>query len=602
MLFYVGVGIIPLFILLSVELSLRLIGFGKDYSLVISDPEEPSYYIINPGIVTKYFPNSSYSGFGYENKWPKAKDKNAFRIAALGGSTTAGFPYFYNGSFPAILKQLLQDKYPDTKIELINLGMSAISSVVVNDLAKQTPDIDPDVVVIYCGHNEFYGIYGTTWSIPFLNYNWIKSGVMELRNFRLFQGIQSLAQLIFKEEDIDANTVMERMGAGQLFPEHDPARDKTFQQFHGNLNRMIQYLTKSDIPVILCTVSSNIKDQQPFRYPGYPEADISHTDEFSPLAHYALAWDYLQTNNPEKAKYHFTLARDSDEMPFRAPSEINTVIHRVASQKNIDLVDVEKLYQEASPFHIPDSTLFLEHVHPNISGNTILAEALVKQIEAFPFFDQYVPNKTTFTSHINITPLDSIAAQIQIKLLTENPPFKPTARISLNDIIPKNNIEDTALKLLKGQMNYKSAHLYLADYYQAKSLYREAVQECLALVEAFPYEPSLYRALVSACITAKDDSLAHETLIKLLALTPQDPFGNKWSGIYALKFNHNSEAIQFLKKAKRLKDDDQIRYNLSGAYLKMKQPRYAILELDTILSRTPNHNKARFLRSIIADK
>lgn len=45
-------------------------------------------------------------------------------------------------------------------VEVINLGMTAVNSYVINDLAKHVENLNPDVIIIYAGHNEYYGSFG----------------------------------------------------------------------------------------------------------------------------------------------------------------------------------------------------------------------------------------------------------------------------------------------------------------------------------------------------------------------------------------------------------------------------------------------------------
>jgi len=46
----------------------------------------------------------------------------------LGESSTFGYPYAHNGSMFKMLDQRLADFFPERKLEIVNLGMPAISS------------------------------------------------------------------------------------------------------------------------------------------------------------------------------------------------------------------------------------------------------------------------------------------------------------------------------------------------------------------------------------------------------------------------------------------------------------------------------------------
>ncbi len=64
------------------------------------------------------------------------KPAGTYRIFCLGGSTTVGFPYWYNGSFPSFLRDRLRRTFPERSIEIINLGMTATNSYTVVDMVR----------------------------------------------------------------------------------------------------------------------------------------------------------------------------------------------------------------------------------------------------------------------------------------------------------------------------------------------------------------------------------------------------------------------------------------------------------------------------------
>ena len=60
----------------------------------------------------------------------------------------------------AFLQLMLQDAWPDRRVEVINLGTTAIASFPVLGITTEALDYEPDLVVVYTGHNEFFGTYG----------------------------------------------------------------------------------------------------------------------------------------------------------------------------------------------------------------------------------------------------------------------------------------------------------------------------------------------------------------------------------------------------------------------------------------------------------
>ena len=81
----------------------------------------------------------------------------ALRILCLGESSMFGTPYHAGATIPSILQKQLRHLFPGRTVEVVNLGASAINSNVIRALAPRTLELEPDLVVIYTGHNEFYG-------------------------------------------------------------------------------------------------------------------------------------------------------------------------------------------------------------------------------------------------------------------------------------------------------------------------------------------------------------------------------------------------------------------------------------------------------------
>jgi hypothetical protein len=65
-----------------------------------------------------------------------------------------------NGGFSRFLDQRLSILYPKKKFEIVNLGIAAINSYAIMDILEDVIDQKPDLVLIYTGHNEYYGALG----------------------------------------------------------------------------------------------------------------------------------------------------------------------------------------------------------------------------------------------------------------------------------------------------------------------------------------------------------------------------------------------------------------------------------------------------------
>ncbi|MGB8368108.1 MAG: hypothetical protein WCF71_02315 [Verrucomicrobiia bacterium] len=58
------------------------------------------------------------------------------------------------------LETLLNERFPNTHFEVINLGITAINSHVILPIARDCAHADGDLWIIYMGNNEMVGPFG----------------------------------------------------------------------------------------------------------------------------------------------------------------------------------------------------------------------------------------------------------------------------------------------------------------------------------------------------------------------------------------------------------------------------------------------------------
>ena len=156
--FYVVSVLLPVLFLVILEMFLRIINYGTNFDQWINVGE--GKYTINSNIGKKYFPSGFFNPTASEDEFDIHKKPNTFRVFVLGGSSAEGFPYGPMGSFSRYIRRRLELVYPNTPIEVVNLGMSAINSYTLLDLLPGVLDQKPDLILIYAGHNEYYGAMG----------------------------------------------------------------------------------------------------------------------------------------------------------------------------------------------------------------------------------------------------------------------------------------------------------------------------------------------------------------------------------------------------------------------------------------------------------
>ncbi|MFB0515884.1 MAG: SGNH/GDSL hydrolase family protein, partial [Candidatus Neomarinimicrobiota bacterium] len=177
----------PLIVFGLLELVLRLIDFGPDLALFVPYGDTGQYLTPNRDVSLRYFSRAEMSGFSSESFFLKEKGDSTLRIFALGGSTTASFPYYFNGTFPALLRDRLVQAYPEYKVELVNLGMTAVTSFTILDFTRDLLTYGPDLLLVYMGHNEFYGVLGSASTQGIGSSRALTVGYQRLRRLKVFQ-------------------------------------------------------------------------------------------------------------------------------------------------------------------------------------------------------------------------------------------------------------------------------------------------------------------------------------------------------------------------------------------------------------------------------
>src|SRR6201994_4904622 len=139
--------VLPFVFLLALEGGLRLFHYGYDPALFIEAPGNSDYWIFNPAASRRYFSDQLEATTGNREPFRKVKEAGTVRIFVLGESTTIGYPYFHNGSFHRWLQYRLMREFPDKKMEIINVSLTAVNSYTVLGFAKELVHYQPDAVL-----------------------------------------------------------------------------------------------------------------------------------------------------------------------------------------------------------------------------------------------------------------------------------------------------------------------------------------------------------------------------------------------------------------------------------------------------------------------
>jgi lysophospholipase L1-like esterase len=569
--------LLPFLFFAVLELSLQIFNYGDYPKLFVSIPDENSpYYGINVSIGKRYFYWSSFSPTPRKDLFLKEKPKNCYRIFVLGGSTTAGFPYGNNLTFARILNRRLADTFPDRCIEVVNTAMTAINSYTMLDFMDEILEQKPDAILIYAGHNEFYGALGVGSMESLGQNNSLVRAYLRLQRFKTFillrDAIREVYKLFGSEVAITndpTQTEMSRIVKEQTIPLGSDLYEAGKEQFRYNLQSILEKPKEAGIPVLISELVSNIRDQKPF---------ISINDKKNQSADsvYNLARQLEAKNEFEKAKQNYFKAKDLDALRFRAPEEFNGIIHSLAEEFNIPVVPMKSYFESASPNGLIGNNLMNEHLHPNIDGYFLMADAFYKTMKQEKLIDNNwhtTKPSAYYQNNWGFTRLDSAYASLAILQLKGGWPFKKEGpNMALYNYVPETKEDSIAQQILMtGRLTLEMGHMELARYYENKKNYEQAFLENKALIYTVPKLDLFYGPALKVLLAAqqyKRALLLFEDALKY----NQSGFIYKWIGQLLLAAGDPQKGIIILEKAKvLLPDDTQLLFNLTRAYYNTSQ-------------------------------
>jgi lysophospholipase L1-like esterase len=428
--------LLPIVVLLVAELLLRLFHYGHDTSLFIRYPDNPDYWVMNKFAAERYFSDTVNETRGSIEPFRVEKSANTFRIFVLGESTTAGYPYFHNGSFHRWLTYRLMREYPDIHFEVVNVSLTAVNSYTVLDFGKQVVHYQPDVVLVYAGHNEYYGALGIGSTSHLAHQRWLVLVLLELRKLRLVQLVEHVVAS-FRPGDApdERENLMQRMTARQRIGFGSDDYYAGIRQYRDNMDALCRVMRDAGVPIFMSTLVSNERDQRPFISDsmggevagGVSGSGISGGRVMAASRAFELGDSAYAAENYSLAKQYYVQAKELDLLRFRAPEAMNGVIVELAGKyPGVHLVDAKLLFETYSPHSILGRETLLEHVHPNLFGYALLSEAFYQSMRRANLFGGRPAEELSFADLLQqmpITGVDSLNGVYTIMMLKTRWPF-----------------------------------------------------------------------------------------------------------------------------------------------------------------------------------
>lgn len=594
--FWVFLLLFPFLLLIAAELILRAFQYGGDLDLVVrTSIEGKEYYSLNRGVGKRYFTQKGIAiPEPYDDPFEVKKQPGTKRIFMLGESTMAGYPYDYNATAPRLLQDRLKQLLPQYRVEVINTGLAAVNSYTVRDFVSELVDYEPDAFVVYLGHNEFYGALGIGSTESLGRWRGLVHFYMSLREMRLFlllrDGLISLRSIFqSKEAGRGGSTLMESMVRNKTIPLYGPDYQAAREIFEANYRDIIQIAREANVPIIISTLASNVRDQEPFvsvsslsltdaqeserqRLLDAARGDLSAGSHESALGslekaiaidstfaetHYLLAGVYDSLGMYDDARRHYESARDLDGLRFRASSDFNSLIRQLSREEHVPLADIEQTFASASPHGLLGANLMLEHLHPSFDGYFLMAKQFLLALRSAeaPFkasewnmSDDLTDEKYKEIS--GVTQFEMEAANFRIFHLTRSWPFKP-AEGGAKEFPANSKAAEFAVRYVRKQLPWSKARMDLGDWYVSQEMYQEAVQEFLGLSKVVFYSYLPLMKMGDAYREMEQPEKAREAYIRALR-TQESPFVYVRLGMLDFTEGRIGESIAAFEKSAAL--------------------------------------------------
>ncbi len=342
------------------------------------------------------------------------KPPGTFRIFALGGSTTQGEPYSTETAFAEWLRLDLEVASGGRTIEAINCGGLSYASYRVRAILDEVLNYQPDLIVIYCGQNEFLErrsydgwrdvplplVRASGWASQLRTVQWVRSWTQSHTD----RAAESPRNRTALKQEVDA--LLDYSGGLAEYHRDDPWREPVVAHFEFNLQHMVAACLRQRVPVVLCNPVVNLLDCPPMKFETSMNLSAQQREEFEREFHaaqepnqtreqiqdhlvkaYEIDPDHAGVNfflgriayesgEWEQAHRYLLAAKENDVCPLRALVAIQEAVARTAQQFQVPLLDADAIFKEHSPHQLVGQRWLVDHIHPTVEGHQLLGDQL----------------------------------------------------------------------------------------------------------------------------------------------------------------------------------------------------------------------------------
>lgn len=506
------------------------------------------------------------------------------------------------------------------------------------DIAKELSQYQPDLVIDYDGHNEFYGAFGVASRQTIGSSRLLTIVYLRMIHFRTFELLLNAVQKvsgIFGQEDnpISRGTMMETLARGQNVPFGSLAYYAAYETFRENLQELKEYCRSAQIPLILGTQVSNFRDQSPFVSNNSPELPQQQKKQFQQLygnslelqsknladsaaiafrstitldslyaeAHYRLAQCFDAQGRKREALAEYVSARDYDELRFRTDSKFNDLIRSMGDYEHCFVADIEAAFKSLSQDSLIGRNLIIDHLHPNSRGYYILAKEYAQVMRESGLLatrqewnSADTLNEEDLWKNRCVTDLDEQMAVQSVKVITSGWPFK-TQSATIEFIPLTDTLNWIAQSLAVGKLGWLDAHMQAISFYRQQGNWTNAEWEYKTIVTMYPHLIEPYLNLASIYFQQRRFDEMKTILLHSLQIEPTLQACSALGHIMLDKGDPVGALKYFEKMDSFVQDPNeklQNGYVISIAYVKAGEFQKAKARLNEILRISPDFQPA----------
>ncbi len=337
------------------------------------------------------------------------KSEGTLRVFCVGGSTTYGRPYFDATSFAGFLRAMLAAGSGGPRVEVVNAGAISYASYRVSGVMREAAAYEPDIFVIYTGHNEFLErrTYEDIRRLP----EWLRDAsglVSRTRTGTLLRRLLAPAGGGPQGLGDDVARVAANAIGPDAFHRDDAWRRKVVAEFRLALHGMIDIAEDAAAQTVLLVPAADVADWSPWGSQasdalavndvgrflarlrdareavarGAPQdAEAAARDCVTMDPRHAEAWYLLgralrETGRSDEAAGALRRALEEDVVPLRAIAALQQAVRDVGAERGVIVIDFERLLTPRPGAGVPGDESFADHVHPWPKANLLLARAI----------------------------------------------------------------------------------------------------------------------------------------------------------------------------------------------------------------------------------